>query len=261
MRVIQSFFLVVLFSMAACKKSRPAEGTIYSNRISSIQEEYQGTSTRYILTYDDKEQLSSYKSEDGSLAVQYTYEDSKPASISYILDTITYQLSLHYNSGGLPGYGLFKTQKRNGTIREDSITVSKNYDEIKLSFFNGVYSCTLKDSNLINVEFLTWFFKRRFIITYGEERKPSFATNVVIPKDESINPFFTADDRYTVILRMLLSAFSKNNIVSVESELFTRSFSYKKDEAGRISSETIRVSKKTESGTEHVGTKMITYYY
>lgn len=260
MRAIQFLFLVMTFLIVSCKKSRYNKEAIFSNKVRSVQEQYLGTNTRYTLTYNNQEQLSACKNEDGSLVLNYTYDNTKPQSVSYVLDTITYQLSLHYNSDGTPGGGLFTTLRQNGTTSKDTILVLKNNDEIRLSFFNGVYSCTVKNGNLINAEYHTWFFKRKLNLTYGEERKNSFVTNVAMPR-EIINPALPTDDRYAPILHMLLSAFSKNNLASVESELFTRSFSYEKDAAGRISSGSIRISKKSESGVEYIGTKLITYHY
>lgn len=260
MRAIPILSLVMTFLIVACRKSGSNEETIFLNKARSVQEQYLGTNTRYTLTYNGQEQLSGCKNEDGSLVMYYAYDNTKPQYISYVLDTITYQLSLHYNSDGTLADGLLTTQRQNGTTSKDTILVLKNNDEIRLSFFNGVYSCTVKNGNLINAEFNTWFFKRKLTLTYGEERKYSFVTNVAMP-GEIINPAFPTDDRYAPILHMLLSAFSKNNLASVESELFTRSFSFEKDAAGRISSESIRISKKREGGAEYIGTKMVTYYY
>lgn len=261
MKAVQFFFLALMIAVTACKKSKPIEDTVAPGKVKSIQESYQGKDNRYFLDYNNKGQLNVYESDDKKLQVRYEYDGDKPQKLFYKLDTVRYELSFSYNSSGITERGLMTTRWKSGKLKEDSILITKNDDGLSLSFFNGVYACTVKNGNLISAEFRTWFFKRKLTVTYGANQANVYASNLVFPTDELFNPLFPSDSRYAIIVHMLLSAFSKNDVLSVESEMYTRTFNYARDAAGKTSSVTIQVNRKSDNGPQFIGSKLIRYYY
>ena len=261
MKLIYGCWLILIIALAACRKSDAENKPEKQKPISSIQETYLGVTTTYFLTYNDVGQLSAYESEDKKFKAEYRYERRKPQWIRFKKDTVTYELRLPYDTNGVPGNGTLTIILKSGKVIEEPIVVTKTADEIKLSFFNNLYTCLIRDENLISASFNAWYFKRTINIAYGADPGCTFGTNTIVPKGEMNNPLTPDSDLYTSIFHMLLSAFSKNNVLSMNSGLYTRSFQYTKDERGRVSSSTIQISKKVEDGNQVLDSKRITYRY
>ena len=261
MKSITCCGLVLLLALASCKKSGTSEEPKDQKTIKSIQENYLGTTTPYVLTYNNLEQLVAYESLDKKFKAQYRYEQGKPKWISYKKDTVTYELLLNYAANEALENSTFTTTWASGKIKEEPITVTTTGGEIKLSFFNDIYSCIIQNNNLIHASFDAWYFKRKVNLSYGAEPGPVFGTGMILPDGELNHPLLPSSDLFTSIFHMLLSAFSRNNITAVNSDLYTRSIRYAKDETGRVTAAAIHISKKLEDRIEVLDSKLITYHY
>lgn len=260
MRISNYIGFICLMVFAACQKPIPSEEGKQSKTITSVQETYQGKTARFFLTYNNLKRLSVYESEDKKFKAQYRYEHGKPQWISFKMDTITYELVLNYTDAGM-GNSLLRVSWENGKIKEEPIAVTNSDGEVELHFFNGLYSCLLKNENLINASFHAWYYKRKLNINYGTDPGPTFGMNTILPKGELNNPLVPDSQIYTTIFHMLLSAFSKNRVMSINSDLYNRTFEYEKDQNGRISSVVINAVKIVEGGYEALDAKRITYSY
>ncbi|MFC3196023.1 hypothetical protein ACFOET_00220 [Parapedobacter deserti] len=235
------FVLGLMFAalIAGCKKDKTdnsaAGATRYLQRFVVTED---GQSVTYSLTYDDKNRLVTYHSQEDSYHCKVTYGDNdNPSTFEIESEGTKQNFEITYNSAGEPVRATSKliNPETPEEVLETEITYEVSNGKVtKLNFadeagYEAVYELTYGGNNLTKVTYLTGDGELVLTWKYGTKK----------------SPFSAARFKYLVIPD-LFSVFSSENEI-IESTIVlaglgtvTQNEEYQYDAGGYPTSSTIK---------------------
>lgn len=261
----KAIILLLICTATACgkkKRSEPQKQSEKPSQLNSITETYDGQSTTYLLSYTSANKLKSYQKQGDSEKFNYTYEGNRINSITYDSNGKAYGMILTYSAEGKVTSGMFTagTPGVNDASTLD-LTCTQNGDETLIKAYDGLFTLTVKNDNLLSAEFSSWYYKRKITFTYGTEPGILYGTNCYLPNAEITNPFTPQSQVMRIVTQMALQVFSKNNLTGVRSSMYNRTINYAKDGNGNVVNSFTKIDRMDGDVVTATSQKQIVYSY